>query len=157
MKPRGDHVLGVVSDTHGLLRPEALAALAGVEMILHAGDVGASEVLDALAAIAPVVAVRGNNDTGPWARRLREVETVEAFGARILVIHDVKELAIDPAESGLAAVVSGHSHKPLVEERGKVLFFNPGSAGPRRFKLPIAVGKLHVEPAGVRGEILRLG
>lgn len=156
-RQKDEHLVGVVSDTHGLVRPEMLAALAGVERILHAGDVGGPEVLDALATIAPVVAVRGNNDTGPWAKRLRETETVVVSGVRILVLHDVKELAVDPASSGLAVVVSGHSHKPGIDERGGVLFFNPGSAGPRRFKLPVAVGKLHVGPAGVRGEIVRLG
>ncbi len=151
-----EHVVGVISDTHGLIRPEALAALAGVERILHAGDVGAPEVLDALAGIAPVVAVRGNNDTGPWAKRLRAVETVDAFGARIHVLHDVKELGLDPAAAGLSAVIAGHSHRPGIEERGGVLFMNPGSAGPRRFKLPITVGRLHVARGRVRGEIVPL-
>jgi putative phosphoesterase len=151
------HILGVISDTHGLVRPEALKALAGVEQILHAGDVGASEVLAALARVAPVVGVRGNNDAGPWARRLRESETIAVGGARIFMLHDVKELAVDPAAAGLAAVVAGHSHRPLIEERGGVLFFNPGSAGPRRSKLPVAVSKLYITPVAVRGEIVRLG
>lgn len=132
-------------------------ALAGVERILHAGDVGAPEVLDALAAIAPVIAVRGNNDSGPWAERLRERESIEVCGARILVLHDVKELAVAPPPSGLAAVIAGHSHRPAIDHRDGVLFFNPGSAGPRRFKLPIAVGKLHVTPRGLRAEIVPLG
>lgn len=153
----GEHVLGVISDTHGLLRPEALEALAGVARIVHAGDVCSPEVLDALAQIAPVVAVRGNNDTGPWARRLPLTETITFGGARILVLHDVKELAVDPAAAGVAAVIAGHSHRPSSEERDGVLFFNPGSAGPRRFKLPVAVGKLHVAGGAVRGEIVLLG
>jgi putative phosphoesterase len=153
----GQHILGVISDTHGLVRPEALEALAGVERILHAGDVGDPEVLVALAQVAPVVAVRGNNDTGPWATRLSQTETIAILGVRILMLHDVKELAVDPAAAGVAAVIAGHSHRPAVEVRGGVLFFNPGSAGPRRFKLPVAVGKLHVTPGAVRGEIVRLG
>jgi putative phosphoesterase len=137
-----EHIVGVISDTHGLVRPEVLTALAGVERILHAGDVGAPEVLSALAAIAPVVAVRGNNDMGPWARRLRETEVIVVGGARVLVLHDVKDLAVDPATSGVSAVISGHSHRSGVDERSGGLFFNPGSAGPRRFKLPVTVGKL---------------
>jgi putative phosphoesterase len=149
------HTLGVISDTHGLLRPEALEALAGVERILHAGDVGAPEVLAALAKVAPVVAVRGNNDAGPWARQLRRTETIVIGDVRILVLHDVKEL-VDPTAAGFTAVIAGHSHRPVVEERGGVLFFNPGSAGPRRFKLPVTVGKLHVAAGTVRGEIVRL-
>jgi putative phosphoesterase len=152
-----EHILGVISDTHGLVRPEALAALVGVERILHAGDVGGPEVLTALAEVAPVVAVRGNNDAGPWARRLRETEVVAVGGARVLILHDMKDLAVDPATASLAAVVAGHSHRPAVEERGGVLFFNPGSAGPRRFKLPVAVGKLYIAHGTVRGEIVRLG
>jgi uncharacterized protein len=152
-----EHILGVISDTHGLVRPEALAALVGVEQILHAGDVGAPEVLAALARIAPVVAVRGNNDKGLWAKRLRQTETITIVGVRIFVLHDVKELAVDPAAAGVSAVIAGHSHRPAIEERGGVLFFNPGSAGPRRFKLPVAVGKLYVAPGAVRAEIVRLG
>jgi putative phosphoesterase len=151
------HVLGVISDTHGLVRPEALEALGGVERILHAGDVGGPEVLAALAKVAPVVAVRGNNDVGPWARRLRETEVVTVGGARLMILHDVTDLAVDPTAAGLAAVVAGHSHRPSVEERGGVFFFNPGSAGPRRFKLPVAVGRLYVSPGAVRWELVRLG
>jgi putative phosphoesterase len=152
-----EHILGVISDTHGLVRAEALEALAGVEQILHAGDVGALEVLAALARIAPVVAVRGNNDEGPWAKRLRQTETITIVGVRILMLHDVKELRVDPGAAGVSAVIAGHSHRPAVEERGGVLFFNPGSAGPRRFKLPVAVGKLYVAPGSVRAEIVRVG
>jgi putative phosphoesterase len=151
------HIFGVISDTHGLVRPEVLEALAGVERILHAGDVGAPEVLAALAKVAPVVAVRGNNDVGPWARRLGQTETIAMAGVRILMLHDVKELAVDPAAAGVSAVIAGHSHRPGDEERGGALFFNPCSAGPRRFKLPVAVGKLYVTPGAVHGEIVRLG
>lgn len=146
--------IGVISDTHGLVRPEALAALAGSELIVHAGDVGGPEVLEALAKIAPVRAVRGNNDTGAWAKRLPASEVIEIAGRAIYVIHDVKELDVDP--SGFDAVVAGHSHKPRNERVGGVLFFNPGSAGPRRFALPIALGRLDVGRRGVRGTILTL-
>jgi uncharacterized protein len=134
--------VGVISDTHGLVRPEALAALAGSELIVHAGDVGGPEVLDALERIAPVRAVRGNNDNGAWASRLPESDFVEVGGHTLYVIHDVKELDLDPASSGVAAVIAGHSHRPRNEVVHGVLFFNPGSAGPRRFSLPISVGRI---------------
>jgi putative phosphoesterase len=143
-------LVGVISDTHGLLRPEAIAALRGVKHILHAGDVGAPEVLDGLRALAPVTAVRGNNDRDAWAAALPETALVELGGARILVIHDVRELR---DARGAAVVVAGHSHVPRNEARGGVLWFNPGSAGPRRFKLPIAVGLLTVTDGGVTGAI----
>jgi len=147
--------IGVISDTHGLLRPEALAALAGSELIVHAGDIGGPEVLEALAAIAPVRAVRGNNDKGPWAKSLADSDVIEVAGRRLYVIHDVKELEVDT--SGFDAVIAGHSHKPRNEVVGGVLFFNPGSAGPRRFSLPIALGRLDVSRRGVRGRIVTLG
>jgi putative phosphoesterase len=134
--------VGLISDTHGLVRPEALAALAGSAHIAHAGDIGDPEVLEALARIAPVTAVRGNNDLGPWAKKLRERETLEIAGTRIYVIHDLSELDLDPAAEGIDVVVSGHSHRPAEERRGGALYVNPGSAGPRRFKLPIAVARL---------------
>jgi putative phosphoesterase len=134
--------VGVISDTHGLVRPEALEALAGAELIVHAGDVGGAEVLEALAKIAPVRAVRGNNDHGAWASRLPESDFVEVGGHTIYVIHDVQELDLDPAASGIAAVIAGHSHLPRNEVIGGVLYFNPGSAGPRRFSLPISVGRI---------------
>ena len=148
--------VGVISDTHGLVRPEALAALRGSELIIHAGDIGAPEVLEALRALAPVVAVRGNNDRDAWAKKIAETEVVDADGVLLYVIHDVGELDLDPAAAGFGAVIAGHSHKPRCEEQDGVLWFNPGSAGPRRFKLPIAVGKLHVARGRVRGEILEL-
>jgi putative phosphoesterase len=151
-------IIGVISDTHGLMRPEALEALRGVDRILHAGDVGAPEVLEALARIAPVTAVRGNNDHGPWAAALPPTAVVEVAGALIYVLHDLGELDLDPRAAGLRAVVAGHSHQPKQEERDGVLYFNPGSAGPRRFRLPIALGRLVVdERAGtVRGELTTL-
>ncbi len=149
-------ILGVISDTHGLLRPEALAALRGVDRIIHAGDIGGPDILDALAALAPVVAVRGNNDHGPWADALPETAVVRAEGAVLYVIHDAGALDLDPAAAGFAAVVAGHSHRPGQQVRDGVLWFNPGSAGPRRFKLPIAAGRLIVTGGGVRGEILTL-
>src|ERR1017187_4034843 len=127
-------IIGLISDTHGLLRPEAVRALAGCELIVHAGDVGKPEIIDQLQAVAPVVAVRGNIDKGEWASRLPLSAVVEAKSARIYVIHDVHDLDIDPAAAGFAIVVSGHSHKASHEERSGVLYLNPGSAGPRRIR-----------------------
>ena len=144
-------IVGIVSDTHGLVRPEALAALASVEHIVHAGDIGGDAVLDALRAIAPVTAVRGNNDKGS---RLPETATVTLEGHTLYVLHDVNELDLDPYAAGIDVVVSGHSHRPLHESRGGVLYLNPGSAGPRRFKLPIALARLRLPELAV--EILML-
>jgi putative phosphoesterase len=149
-------IVGVISDTHGLLRPEAVAALRGVDRIVHAGDIGAPEVLAALAELAPVTAVRGNNDKGPWARAIAETQVVDAGGVLIYVIHDVAELDVDPAAGGFGVVIAGHSHVPRNEVRDGVLWFNPGSAGPRRFKLPIALGRLTIEAGRLRGEIVTL-
>jgi len=149
-------LVGVISDTHGLVRPEALEALAGSELIVHAGDVGSPEVLEALARVAPVVAVRGNNDRGAWAGALPEREVVEAGGASIYVLHDLKELDLDPAAEGFAAVVAGHSHTPSIETRGGVLYLNPGSAGPRRFRLPVAVARLRVAAGRCEAELVLL-
>lgn len=151
--------IGVISDTHGLLRPEALAALQSVDRIVHAGDVGSPEVLQRLAAIAPVTAVRGNNDRGPWADALPLTDVLDVDGALLYVIHDVTELDLDPRAAGMAAVIAGHSHQPLAEERDGVLYFNPGSAGPRRFRLPISVGYLVVTGSRVAGtlETLEVG
>ncbi|WP_437950614.1 metallophosphoesterase family protein [Sorangium sp. So ce296] len=151
-----EHRIGVISDTHGLVRPEALAALAGSELIVHAGDVGGPEVLAALAAIAPVTAVRGNNDRGRWADGLPERATVRVSGATLLVLHDVKELGPGDGAAGYAAVVAGHSHRPGIREQDGVLFLNPGSAGPRRFKLPLSVARLIVRGAAVTAEIVPL-
>jgi len=149
-------LLGVISDTHGLLRPEALDALRGSELIIHAGDVGQSEILERLRNIAPVVAVRGNVDTAPWAEELPETNTVEVVGHRIFVLHDRSQLAVHPGHAGFAAVVFGHSHKPLAEVQNGVLFLNPGSAGPRRFRLPISIARLRVSPMGLQPEIIEL-
>jgi len=136
--------IGLISDTHDLLRPEALAFLAGSDRIVHAGDICSPGVLEALAAVAPLTAVCGNNDRGAWAARLRESELVEVGGVWLYAIHDLAQLDIDPLAAGVAVVVSGHSHRPLVERRDGVLFVNPGSAGPRRFSLPISVGELTI-------------
>jgi putative phosphoesterase len=135
--------VGVISDTHGLVRPEALAALRGVDRILHAGDVGSAEVLEALGALAPVTAVRGNNDTGAWAKTLPESVSVNLGAHCVLLLHDLHDLTPSAASSA-AAVITGHSHRPAVTHKGGVLYFNPGSAGPRRFKLPITLGLLRV-------------
>jgi putative phosphoesterase len=146
--------IGVISDTHGLVRPEALDALRGVDQILHAGDIGSPEVLEALRALAPVTAVRGNNDRDAWARTLPESLTVTVAGRSIFLLHDVHEL--DPASAAsAAAVVAGHSHRPAVTRKAGVLYFNPGSAGPRRFKLPITVGLLRIGRT-LDGEIIEL-
>ena len=149
-------IVGVISDTHGLLRPEAIAALRGVDRIIHAGDIGAPEVLAALQELAPVTAVRGNNDKGSWARAIAETQVVDAGGVLVYVIHDVAELDVDPAAGGFGVVIAGHSHVPRNEMRDGVLWFNPGSAGPRRFKLPIALGRLTIEAGRARGEIVTL-
>jgi putative phosphoesterase len=151
-----EQVIGVISDTHGILRPEAVEALRGVELILHAGDVGSAEVLDALKGIAPVVAVRGNNDKGAWAEELPAWEVAEVGVVFIYMIHDVKEIDLSPAAAGFQVVVSGHSHKPSVEERKGVLYVNPGSAGPRRFTLPVSVARLTVSGETVSAEVVEL-
>ena len=147
-------VVGVISDTHGLLRPEALEALHGSRHIIHAGDVGAPEMLEKLASIAPVTAIRGNVDKGAWARKLPETEVVEIAGISIYVLHDLAKLDLKPESAGFAVVISGHSHVPKQEMRHGVLYFNPGSAGPRRFKLPITIGRLTISEGKVLGEII---
>ncbi|NLF63180.1 MAG: metallophosphoesterase family protein [Chloroflexi bacterium] len=149
-------IVGVIADTHGLLRPEAVAALRGSDLIVHAGDVGRPEILEELAQIAPVVAVRGNVDHGPWAQKLHMTEVVEAGPYTLYVLHDLESLAIDPAAAGFDAVISGHSHRPALEKRNSVLYINPGSAGPRRFSLPISVGRLIATDEGLRGELVTL-
>jgi len=145
--------IGLISDTHGLLRPQALAALQGSQRIVHAGDIGDPRILDALAAIAPVTAVRGNNDRGAWADALAETELLVLEGVQVLVIHDVKALA---DAHGAQVVIAGHSHQPTLERRDGVLFVNPGSAGPRRFKLPVCVGRLIVDNGHVEAEVIPL-
>jgi uncharacterized protein len=149
-------VLGIISDTHGLLRPEAVKALRGSDRILHAGDVGAAEILEALAQIAPVTAIRGNVDTKPWARALPATEIVEASGVSIYILHDLGQLDLSPKAAGFRVVIYGHSHQPKIEEKNGALYFNPGSAGPRRFSLPVSVGRLTIEGNKVHAEVVDL-
>jgi len=148
--------IGVISDTHGLLRPEAVAALAGVERIIHAGDVGSPDVLERLGAIAPVSAVRGNNDRDAWAAHLPVTDVVEIGAVHLYVLHDLHELDLEPRAAGFAAVISGHSHRPRVEASAGVLYLNPGSAGPRRFSLPICLARLTIDGAEVSAQIIEL-
>jgi putative phosphoesterase len=145
--------IGLISDTHGLLRPQALDALAGCAHIIHAGDIGGPEILQALAAIAPVTAVRGNNDREEWARQLPDIATLEVEGASIAVIHDLNQWRMAQAPR---VVVSGHSHKPACHTRDGILYINPGSAGPRRFKLPIAVARLTLDDGHIVPELIEL-
>jgi uncharacterized protein len=148
--------VGLISDTHGLLRPEALDFLRGSDHIIHAGDITGPEILPPLAAIAPLTVVRGNNDRGAWAREIPETAILRLGQVAIYVIHDLKELPLDPAGAGMRVVVSGHSHKPLCSERGGVLYVNPGSAGRRRFTLPISVGELLVDGGDVKVRLATL-
>jgi putative phosphoesterase len=144
--------VGLISDTHDLLRPEVLEYLRGSDHIVHAGDICSEAVLDALRQLAPLTAVRGNNDHGPWAQRLRAAETIDVAGVTVHVIHDRKGLVLPP---GARVVVSGHSHKPMVEESQGVLYVNPGSAGPRRFKLPISAGELRIQDGSVAAHLVQ--
>jgi len=146
-------VIGVISDTHGLLRPEALAALRGSDYIVHAGDIGAPEILDKLAEIAPVTAVRGNVDRAAWARKIPTTNVLEVGGISIYVLHSLQELDLKPEAAGFAVVISGHSHVPKQERKNGVLYFNPGSAGPRRFRLPVSLGRLRIEAGRISAEI----
>jgi uncharacterized protein len=148
--------IGVISDTHGLLRPEALIALQGSDYIIHAGDIGDPDILTALASIAPVTAIRGNADHAPWTRKIPATSALEIQGVSIYVLHNLAELDLKPDAAGFAAVIYGHSHEPKLETKNGVLYFNPGSAGPRRFKLPVTVGRLMGEGDTLRGEILNL-
>ncbi len=148
--------VGVISDTHGLLRPEALTALEGTDLILHAGDVGDPAVLDALAAIAPVIAVRGNVDTHGRCAELAPREYVTVGGRNLYMVHDLAALDLDPAAAELSAVIYGHSHKPLIEWRKGVLFFNPGAAGPRRFSLPVCLGMLEIDQQRLDARLIPL-
>jgi len=148
--------IGLISDTHGLLRPEAVSFLKGSDFIVHGGDIGNAGILEALAAIAPLTVVRGNNDREPWADAIAETELVKFGGVHLYAIHDLAQLDIDPSAAGVRVVVSGHSHKPKVEERDGVLYVNPGSAGPRRFKLPISVAELVVDGASVTARVVSI-
>lgn len=154
MKAETSIVIGVISDTHGLLRPEAVEALRGSQHIIHAGDVGGAEILGQLAAIAPLTAIRGNVDKGAWTRKLPETEVVEVGAVSIYVLHDISKLDLKPDAAGFGVVIYGHSHVPKQEVRDGVLYFNPGSAGPRRFKLPVTVGKLILTDGEIRSEII---
>lgn len=148
--------VGVISDTHGLVRPQALAELADSDLIVHCGDIGASSVLEALRTIAPVRAIRGNNDRGGWAAEIPTDEVI-AVGAHLLyVIHDLGDLTLEPAAAGFTVVLSGHSHRPLVERRDGVVYLNPGSAGPRRFSLPVAVARLVLRAGACEAQIVQL-
>jgi len=149
-------IIGVISDTHGLLRPEALAALRGSDHIIHAGDIGDPGILTKLAEIAPVTAIRGNVDREGWARKIPATDLLEVGGVSIYVLHNLAELDVKPEAAGFAVVVYGHSHVPKQEMRDGVLYFNPGSAGPRRFRLPVTVGRLTVKDGEVSGEIVQI-
>lgn len=151
------YLIGVISDTHGLVRPEALKTLRGVDLIIHAGDIGKPQVLEALRSVAPVCAVRGNNDKEEWAQEIPETEVVEIGDLRLYALHALPELNLDPAASGFDVVISGHSHRPSIERRNGVLYVNPGSAGPRRFKLPVSVALLKVHGKSCKARILELG
>lgn len=148
--------IGVISDTHGLLRPEAIVALKDCELIVHAGDVGDPQILERLRAIAPTHAVRGNVDAGTWANALPLTEVVDVGALQLYVLHNLSDLDLDPKAAGFTAVISGHTHRPLAEVRDDVLYLNPGSAGPRRFTLPIALARLHVDGSRLSHEIVEL-
>jgi putative phosphoesterase len=148
--------IGVISDTHGLLRPQAVEALRGSALIIHAGDVGRPEILDELRRIAPVVAVRGNVDREAWADRLSMSEIVEHDGFRIYILHILEDLDLDPPTAGFHAVITGHTHRPKMETKDGVLYFNPGSAGPRRFDLPVSVGRLSIADGKLASELVYL-
>ena len=154
--PRTANLIGLISDTHGLIRPQALAALKGVDLIIHAGDIGKPEVVAALKMIAPLVAIKGNVDKGGWTKPLPETKELKIGDVWVFVIHNVNELNFNPAGRGFQVVISGHSHKPLIVRRDGVLFVNPGSAGPRRFKLPVALGKLRLDGRDVTAELVEL-
>ncbi|WP_271410122.1 metallophosphoesterase family protein [Pseudomonas sp. Q1-7] len=148
--------IGLIADTHGLLRPQAMAALQGCDHILHAGDIGKPEILDALRQLAPLTAVRGNNDRETWADGINEAEALRLGGIGIYLVHDQADIPSDLAGRGFSVVVTGHSHKPLITERAGLLHVNPGSAGPRRFSLPVSVGFLRIEEGKVRTELREL-
>ena len=149
-------IIGVISDTHGLVRPQALAALADVDLIIHAGDIGKAEVLRSLRAIAPVLAIRGNNDRDAWARDIPDIVNLEINGFNLQVIHNVHDIDGNVSSLDVDAVISGHSHKPGIVTRDGILFVNPGSAGPRRFKLPVAVAKIRFEKRHLNATLVEL-
>jgi len=149
-------IVGVISDTHGLLRPEAVAALRGSRYIVHGGDIGDETILRTLEAIAPVTVVRGNTDTEAWARRLPYTAVLDVDGVRIYAVHDIAQLDIDPRAAGVGVVVFGHSHRPGIEQRRDVLYLNPGSAGPRRFDLPVSLARLAIDNGAATAEIVEI-
>jgi putative phosphoesterase len=149
-------LIGVISDTHGLLRPESVEALRGSDYIIHAGDVGDPSILERLGEIAPVTAVRGNVDREKWAQKIPQTAVLEVGGVSIYVLHNLDELDLKPQAAGFAAVIYGHSHMPKLEEKAGVLYFNPGSAGPRRFRLPVTMGKLTISNGKISGQIVQL-
>ena len=151
-----EHFIGVISDTHGLLRPQAVQALEGVDLIIHAGDIGGPKILRALERIAPVHAVRGNTDRGDWAANLPQSLVVEVGGVHLYVLHELFCLDLDPAAAGINAVIFGHSHSPHLERKNGVLFLNPGSAGPRRFTLPVSLATLHIQGNSLETQFIRL-
>lgn len=150
------NTIGVISDTHGLLRPEALVVLQGSDLLVHAGDVGSPDVIHALSELAPLFAVRGNVDRGPWADRLPKTQVVEIGGIFLYVLHDLNDLDLDPTAAEFQVVISGHSHRPSVSRDRGVLYLNPGSAGPRRFQLPVTVARLVIEAGAIEAEIIEL-
>jgi putative phosphoesterase len=156
VKPKNTLRVGLISDTHGLLRPEATASLQGCDHILHGGDIGAPDILKRLATLAPVTAVRGNNDTEAWAASLPATQLLELPAVRIYLIHNLDELELEPAAADIRVIVSGHSHRGLIRERDGVLYVNPGSAGPRRFRLPISVAQLEISGTHVAAKLIEL-
>jgi len=152
----GTRLVGLISDTHGLLRPEAVRALQGSDLIVHAGDIGKAAILTALRDLGPVTAVRGNIDQGPWAQKLPRMEALEIDQVGVYVIHDLNELDVVPEAAGFKVIVSGHSHQPLIQERNGVIFVNPGAAGPRRFNLPVSVARMYVQGKSVEVELVPL-
>jgi hypothetical protein len=148
--------IGIISDTHGLLRPEATRLLTESDHIIHAGDIGSLEVIEGLRRIAPITAIRGNIDAGQWAKGNRETELVALNGRTLYVLHNLKEIGLVPEASGIDIVISGHSHRPVIETKHGVLYVNPGSAGPRRFKLPITVATLVLSDRAICPEILKI-
>lgn len=148
--------MGIISDTHGLLRPEALKALEGSDLIIHAGDVGKPEILDSLLSLAPIIAIRGNVDHGEWAQSIPKTQIAEVGEVLLYVLHDLHELDLDPAAAGFSAVISGHSHMPSIEQRNGVLYLNPGSAGPRRFSKPVSLAQITVQNSSVSARIIPL-
>lgn len=155
---RGKNALrvGVISDTHGLLRPEARAFAGSCDYIIHGGDIGSAAILDELSALAPLIAVRGNNDRQAWAAHLPQSEMIRVGGVFIYIVHDISQLDIEPHAAGAQVIVSGHSHKPLIKFRDGILYFNPGSCGPRRFNLPLSFGEIRVEGTKVRARTVEL-